>query len=650
MKRLLSSFLTIVMVIGILASVPIAVSAADIETLVPGQEVEFSWVTETVYANIAVDETGYYDVALSGNSSYGKYNVFIESEYTAYGIGPTSSDGLIAALPYTYSNVYLEAGVDYTIQLTCYDDEYNYVQGELSVLLTKNDYTVKALSSSSQKLVVDENEIHWFTIETQAEGDYWIDFGAEAFAGFYNYYTGEFVNYCFGDLNTLRFDADTKYLVEVYYQNANAQPVYASFGAQEKTINYIELYNAVCLGDDYLYGNRYYYDYLVTYTDGSNEVVDYDYFEGRGVTFDIYYAGEYTDEQQRYMCVGDQPVEIFCSGISYLSYIYVQSYVDFVSDLDPVTPDDDMYIEYEDNEYKQYFWRINVYETGMYDLYSYDGWQDTFEYYNIEFFDENNNAAYSGTDGWALEEGKEYSLMMEYYYNEGVEWDFEFTLAINPDHVHTSSSWITDKKASVYSADKKHKECTECGAILETAKIPQLKCSKPTLKKISNTEYGVKVTWNEVKGADSYRVYRKTSKGEWTYIGSTTKTGYTDKTAKSGTKYYYAVRARNEAGNSSLSSSLSKFYLDNPTMKTPSSTKSGVKLTWTKTGGAQGYMVYRKTEGGSYSRIATVKGSAKVTYTDSSAKKGKKYYYKVKAYYSKTYSAYSNTKSVTDKY
>ena len=215
---------------------------------------------------------------------------------------------------------------------------------------------------------------------------------------------------------------------------------------------------------------------------------------------------------------------------------------------------------------------------------------------------------------------------------------------------HTSTAWITDKKATVNTAGKKHKECTECGEILETAEIPQLKCSKPKLKTISNTEYGVKITWSKVSGADTYRVYRKTSKSDWKYLGSTSKTGYTDKTAKSGTKYYYAVRARNEAGNSSLSSSLSKLYLADPTLKTPSSTKSGISLKWTKTAGAQGYIIYRKTGSGSYTKLKAEKGVSNLSYVDKSAKKGKKYTYKVKAYYSKTYSAYSNTKTITDKY
>ncbi len=215
---------------------------------------------------------------------------------------------------------------------------------------------------------------------------------------------------------------------------------------------------------------------------------------------------------------------------------------------------------------------------------------------------------------------------------------------------HTASSWITDKKATVNSPGKKHKECTKCGKILETATIAQLKAAKPKLKSISNTEYGVLIKWGKVSGADTYRVYRKTSKSDWKYLGSTGKTYYTDKTAKSGTKYYYAVRSRNEAGNSSLSDLLSKFHLSDPTLKTPKSTKSGVKLEWSKVKGAEGYVVYYKTGTGSYKKLTTVKGYTKVSYTHKDAQKGKKYTYKVKAYKSKTYGAYSNTKAIKDKY
>lgn len=218
-------------------------------------------------------------------------------------------------------------------------------------------------------------------------------------------------------------------------------------------------------------------------------------------------------------------------------------------------------------------------------------------------------------------------------------------------HTHTLSSWIIGFEATVNSSGYKYKECTSCGDIFEFTEIPQLKCSKPKLKSIENTEHGVLVKWGKVKGADSYDIYRKTgSSGKYSKIGTTTKTYYTDKTAKSGKKYYYYVKAENEAGLSSASSSLSKYHLADTSLKTPSSTKNGITLKWSKVTGAEGYYVYRKTGSGSYEKIATVKGNSKVTYTDKKAKKGKTYTYKIKAYKSKTTSAYSNAKKIKDKY
>ncbi len=262
----------------------------------------------------------------------------------------------------------------------------------------------------------------------------------------------------------------------------------------------------------------------------------------------------------------------------------------------------------------------------------------------------------------------------EVYYEE---WDYtEYQSIVDPDFViygvpgsaaekyadkygitfkkacsHKFSKWIVDEEATLYQAGYKHKVCSKCGKAYDITEIEQLECSKPSLKTISNTTSGVKITWGKVKGADEYNIYRKVKGGSsYRKIGTTTKTTYTDKTAKSGKKYYYYVKAVNEAGSSDASSSKSILYLADPTLKTPSSTKKGIVLKWNKITGAEGYRVYRKTGSGSYKKIATVKGSTKVTYTDKSAKKGKTYTYKIKAYKSDNTSVYSNEKKIKDKY
>lgn len=205
---------------------------------------------------------------------------------------------------------------------------------------------------------------------------------------------------------------------------------------------------------------------------------------------------------------------------------------------------------------------------------------------------------------------------------------------------HTPSDWII-KEATVYSAGEKHKECTQCGLILETETIPNLKCSKTKLSKVSNVSKGIRITWNKVKGADYYDVYRKTKDGSWECLGYTgTKVGYvdyknfgvtyfTDKTAKSGTTYYYAVKVRNEAGDTDYSNSLSIKRLSVPKISTVANTSSGVKVSWKKVTGASGYVVYRKTKSGDWKEIGK---TSKLYYTDKKSKSGTSYYYSVRAY------------------
>lgn len=62
------------------------------------------------------------------------------------------------------------------------------------------------------------------------------------------------------------------------------------------------------------------------------------------------------------------------------------------------------------------------------------------------------------------------------------------------------------------------------------------------------------------------------------------------------------------------------------------SSKGKVNLKWQKVDGAAGYVVYRSIKKGSgYTKIAEITKGSTVKYTDKTAKKGKKYYYKVRA-------------------
>ena len=159
------------------------------------------------------------------------------------------------------------------------------------------------------------------------------------------------------------------------------------------------------------------------------------------------------------------------------------------------------------------------------------------------------------------------------------------------------------------------------------------------------------LTWRAVYGATSYRIYRSTAKGSgYSLLGTTTATSYTNTGAKAGTTYYYRVKAVNDAGLSPYSNVVSgkvKYVAPKPAapvVKIGNSSTSGKPmLTWNAVSGATSYKVYRATsQNGTYSLLGTV---TTTSYTNTGAKAGVTYYYKVKAVNSAGESAYSNVVS-----
>lgn len=166
----------------------------------------------------------------------------------------------------------------------------------------------------------------------------------------------------------------------------------------------------------------------------------------------------------------------------------------------------------------------------------------------------------------------------------------------------------------------------------------------PELKKIENTSSGIKITWKKVEGADTYFIGRKTSKTSWEKIATVGDvSSYTDKTAKAGTTYYYTVvSARGDVKGFYDEAGLKYRFVSRPSLKSVTNASSGVKLTWGEVSKCSGYIVYRKTAGGSWERLKKITDSSVTSYTDKTAKSGTKYYYSVKAYngsYVSTYKA-----------
>ena len=212
-----------------------------------------------------------------------------------------------------------------------------------------------------------------------------------------------------------------------------------------------------------------------------------------------------------------------------------------------------------------------------------------------------------------------------------------------------SSSYVdkTAKSGTTYTYTvRSYLGKTTSGFVKNGITIKRL--ADPTVSSVSNITAGVQVKWAKTAGATGYVVYRKTGTGSWSRIatiksGSTT--SYTDKSAKSGTNYSYTVRAYNGSTMSDWHNSKAVKRLSNPAVTSASKRSNGINVKWSKVTGATGYVVYRKTAKGSWSRIANIKSGSTTSYTDTKASRGVTYTYTVRAYNGSTMSSFNSIKS-----
>lgn len=173
--------------------------------------------------------------------------------------------------------------------------------------------------------------------------------------------------------------------------------------------------------------------------------------------------------------------------------------------------------------------------------------------------------------------------------------------------------------------------------------------------KLVSAEYAdgkVTVKWKKVASAKGYYVYRKVSGDSWSRIG-TVKSGstvtYTDDTVAAGKEYIYTVRAYNgdvKSGYDKTGLTVaveSKISLSNPVLVSAIYEDGKVTVKWKKVSNAEGYYVYRKISGDSWSRIGTVKSVSTVTYIDDTVAAGNEYIYTVRAYNGDVKSGYNKT-------
>lgn len=151
----------------------------------------------------------------------------------------------------------------------------------------------------------------------------------------------------------------------------------------------------------------------------------------------------------------------------------------------------------------------------------------------------------------------------------------------------------------------------------------------PHLTSIANVANGVKVTWNAVSNAKSYKVYRRGAGETWKCIATVKGTSYVDTAIKanSGNYYRYTVRAI-DGYYSAYESGLVTKYVAAPHLTGIANTSNGVKVNWNAVNGADSYRVYRRAAGQSWVYVTTVTGTG---YVDTAVSGSGYYRYTVRA-------------------
>lgn len=161
--------------------------------------------------------------------------------------------------------------------------------------------------------------------------------------------------------------------------------------------------------------------------------------------------------------------------------------------------------------------------------------------------------------------------------------------------------------------------------------------SKTSKLTATQTTSSIKATWKAVTGASGYKVTLYTSSGKAVKTVYTTKTSAEFTKLSKGTTYKVRVTAYKTIDGKKASSSVytqltTATKPGTPTLKATAGSKKA-SLSWNKQTGATGYVVYMSTsKTGKYTKIATVKGNSKVSYTKTGLTRGKTMYFKVAAY------------------
>ena len=266
-------------------------------------------------------------------------------------------------------------------------------------------------------------------------------------------------------------------------------------------------------------------------------------------------------------------------------------------------------------------------------------------------------------DAWMKSEGHRANILKDKYRTVGIgvvkyNGSYYWAQFFGEENLNKATSIPKNKTVTRKIKALKENVKDEYNFKIDELKSADTKPKKVTgLKAKKQTTTSITLNWSKASGATGYEVYKyNSSKKKWEKVGSTTKTSYTVKKLKAGTKYKFKVRAYKTVNKKKYYGSYSSELQTATKTSTPkiTSVTTGSKkanLKWKKVSGATGYEVYMATsKNGKYSKVKTITKSSTVKYSKTKLKKNKKYYFKVRTYKTvngkKIYSSYSTVKSI----
>jgi len=152
-----------------------------------------------------------------------------------------------------------------------------------------------------------------------------------------------------------------------------------------------------------------------------------------------------------------------------------------------------------------------------------------------------------------------------------------------------------------------------------------------------NSSTSLLLSWQAVPDATGYVVYlSQTTAGPFERLAVTKTAAYSHKNLLCGSVYYYKVTAYRSYNSANYYGKPSVAFCEKaqppvpPDFKAAAATSAGVKLTWSASSGASGYIVYRADNAaGPYTRVKVTRS---LGFTDTGLVKSRTYCYKVRAY------------------